>query len=114
MKADRPWARMTPTERAEWIGMHMRGLGGELGERKKAALDADKWAAKLARMARRRGRLEVLRPRLAELVRDSGGTVGRVAQQIGLSRRQTRRVLWDTGLWPDVVRAREERDNHGS
>ena len=67
--------------------------------------------ARLARLRRRRERLQSELPDWVRLVRAHRGCVQHIARAMGCDVDTAEHAIWDLGLWPDVVRERNAR--HG-
>ena len=99
---------MTPTERIEAISARMRARPARpkrTPEQKRLAT----WRGKVTCARKRRERIEAEREDWHRLVVECEGRISRVAERMGAAIPDARRILWDLGMWPLVVRLRQAR-----
>jgi|GEM_PF-5562754 len=98
------WSTLTPAQRCELLSQRLRSRPQRHPERQRPHA----WPGRLARTRQRRERIQAERADWERLVVEHEGCIRAIARKMGAAPPDARRALWDLGLWPMVVAARQE------
>lgn len=102
---------MTPTARIEAITTRIHRRNRRLGRAvpvRKTVVRRPDWAYTFARAREAREAHLLEYQAWVDAIARADGCIASVARIMGYSANQSRLILWDLGLWPEVVRARGE------